>query len=123
VAPICDLLSIHPYFMHNAPGADKTAYEASLDRDVAFAAAAGKPLLATECCWGSLDDAVRVESVRYTLEQLKKRAIGWLVYLLHHSLIADAHRPEYGPLGFPGNLAFIEADGSLRPGHGVFNEY
>ena len=82
-----------------------------------------KPLLSTECCWGSLDDAVRTQSVRYTLEQLKKREIGWLVYLLHHSLIADAHRPEFGPVTEPGNLAFIEADDTLRPGHEVFNEF
>ena len=26
-------------------------------------------------------------------------------------------------VSFPGNLAFIEADGRLRPGHEVFNEY
>jgi hypothetical protein len=123
VEPLCDLLSIHPYFMQNAPGADKAAFEAALDRDLAIAAKAKKPILSTECCWGSLDDAVRVDSMRYTLAQLKKRGIGWLAYLLHHSLVADAHRPEFGPLGFPGNLAFIEADGSLRAGHGAFNEF
>jgi len=123
INPVCDLLSIHPYFVHNNPKASKEDYEKSLDRDVAFALKAGKPLLATECCWGALDDKVRVQSVRYTLTQLKARNIGWLVYLLHHSLIADAHRPEFGPLSGPGNLAFIEANGSLRPGHSVFNEF
>jgi hypothetical protein len=123
VDPICDLLSIHPYFVHNAPQASREAYEQSLDRDVAFALKVNKPLLSTECCWGATDDKVRVESVRYTLEQLKRRNIGWLVYLLHHSLIADAHRAEFGPLSGPGNLAFIEADGTLRPGHEVFNEF
>lgn len=123
VDPIADVLSIHPYWCQNNPNARKADYEKSLDRDVAFALKAGKPLLATECCWGSLDDAVRVESVRYTLTQLRARNIGWTVYLLHHSLIADAHRPEFGPTGGPGNLAFIEADGSLRPGHEVYNEF
>lgn len=123
VDPISDVLSIHPYFIHNNPKARKEDYEKKLDGEVAFAQKAGKPLVATECCWGALDDKVRVESVRYTLTQLKARGIGWLVYLLHHSLIADAHRPEFGPLSSPGNLAFIEADGSLRPGHGVFNEF
>lgn len=122
VDPVCDVLSIHPYWMHNYGGKQET-YETSLNRDVAFALKAGKPLLSTECCWGSQDDKVRAESVRYTLTQLKQRNIGWLVYLLHHSLIADAHRPEFGPLGGPGNLAFIEADGSLRPGHDVYNEF
>ena len=61
--------------------------------------------------------------IQYTLAQLKKRGIGWLAYVLHHSLIADAHRLEFGPVGGPGNLAFIEADGSLRPGHEIFNAY
>ncbi len=35
----------------------------------------------------------------------------------------DAHRPEFGPVGGPGNLAFIEAGSLLRPGHGIFNEF
>lgn len=123
IDPISDILSIHPYFMHNDPNANKAAYEKKLDNEVVFANRVKKPLLATECCWGAVDDAVRVDSVRYTLTQLKKRNLGWLVYLLHHSLIADAHRAEFGPLSMPGNLAFIEADGTLRPGHDVFNEF
>jgi len=123
INPMSDLLSIHPYWIHNAAQANKEGYERKLDAEVAYARKVGKPILATECCWGDLDDKVRVESIRYTLTQLKQRGIGWLVYLLHHSLIADAHRPEFGPVGGPGNLAFIEADGSLRPGHEVFNEF
>lgn len=123
VEPISDLLSIHPYYVHNAPNASKEAFEKSLDHDVVIAMRVRKPLLATECCWGALDDRVRADSIRYTFTQLKKRAIGWMAYLLHHSLIADAHRPEHGPVGFPGYLGFIEADDRLRPGHGVFNEF
>lgn len=125
IEPISDLLSIHPYWVpkKDQPDGGKAGYEKLLDVYVAFAAQVKKPLLATETCWGEVDDARRVEIVRYTLTQLKQRRIGWLAYLLHHSLIADAHRPEFGPLSGPGNLAFIEADGSLRPGHGVFNEF
>ncbi|HOJ39794.1 MAG TPA: hypothetical protein PK644_04930, partial [bacterium] len=123
VEPFSDVLSIHPYWVHNNHSASRQTYEKKLNEDVAFALKVGKPLIATECCWGDLNDHVRVESVRYSLSQLRKRNIGYLVYLLHHSLIADAHRPEFGPVGFPGNLAFIEADGSLRPGHEIFNEF
>ncbi len=121
IEPISDILSIHPYYKPNGP--TKAEYEKSLDVYVEFAEQVGKPLLATETCWGALDDAERVEIIRYTLGELKKRNIGWLVYLLHHSLIADAHRQEYGPVGDPGNLMFIEADGSLRPGHDIFNQF
>jgi hypothetical protein len=123
IAPLSDILSIHPYWTYDSPVQAKQDYEQLLDGYVGFAAQAGKPLIATETCWGSTDDARRVEIIRYTLAQLQQRGIGWLVYLLHHSLIADAHRAEYGPLSAPGNLAFIEADGRLRPGHEVFNEY
>jgi hypothetical protein len=118
--PISDWLSIHPYWQY---GQDKESYERHLDADVAFAEKVSKPLISTETCWGHLDDEKRVEIIRYTLSQHVERGIGWLVYLLHHSLIADAHRPEFGRVGDPGNLAFIEADGSLRPGHNIFNEF
>ena len=118
--PMSDLLSIHAYWL---PGTKKAPFEKKLDVDVAFAQKVKKPLLSSECCWGSLDDAVRAEIVRYTLTELKKRNIGWLPYLLHHSLTADSHGRGFGPVGFPENLAFIQPDGSLRPGHDVFNEF
>ena len=125
IEPISDILSIHPYWVPNLSCeiTKKPSYEKLLDEYVQFASRVNKPLLATETCWGSLDDSERVEIIRYTLGQLKKRGIGWLAHLLHHSGIADAHRPEFGPVGRPGNLSFIEADGSLRLGHGIFNEF
>lgn len=121
--PLCDVLSIHPYFFAHDPNASRTDYETRLDSNVELALKVGKPLVSSECCWGALDDQKRVESIRYELDNFKRRNIGWLVYLLHHSLIADSHRPEFGPLTDPGNLAFIEADGSLRPGHAIYNEF
>ncbi|MBN1246677.1 MAG: hypothetical protein JXC32_03425 [Anaerolineae bacterium] len=123
IEPVSDILSIHPYWTYDSPPHDKGAYEALLDTYVSFADRVGKPLIATETVWGAQDDGKRVEILRYTLGQLKQRGIGWLAYLLHHSLVADAHPAEYGPLSAPGNLAFIEADGSLRPGHDAFNEF
>lgn len=120
VEPFCDVLGIHPYLSNLS---DIAKFEKLLDDYVAFSAETGKPLIASECCWGSVDDEARVGLVRETFERLKPRKIGWLAYILNHSLIADAHRAEFGPLGLPGNLAFIEADGSLRPGHGIFNDY
>lgn len=122
VEPMSDWLSIHPYLIQDTPG-HRVQFQAMLDDYVAVAKETGKPLMATETCWGSLSDAAREENARFTLGELKKRNIGWLAYLLHHSMIADAHRPEFGPVGIPGNLAFIEAGGEIRPGHAFFNEY
>ncbi|MCE5258781.1 MAG: hypothetical protein LLG44_06915 [Chloroflexi bacterium] len=123
VEPISDVLSIHPYWTKESPHHDKAVYEKLLDEYVDISQRTGKPLIASETVWGSLDDVERVEIIHYTLSELKKRGIGWLAYLLHHSLIADAHRPAFGPTSAPGYLGFIEADGSLRPGHEAFNQY
>jgi hypothetical protein len=57
------------------------------------------------------------------MTELKKRKIGIMPHALHHSLIADLHLPEYGPVGGPGDLRFINADGTLRKGHEVYNEF
>ena len=130
VEPLSDVLGIHPYwFEENPPPVIGIAYhsiehfERMLDEYQEVATRAGKPLLVTECCWGSLDDQRRASNVRQSLRVFKERGLGYLVYLLHHSLVADAHKAEFGAVAHPGSLAFIEADGSLRAGHEVFNEF
>jgi len=126
-APLSDIISIHAYWTWNLtekrPGGGKEAYEEFLDEMVEVARKVGKDLIATETVWGALDDAKRVEVLRYELSQLSKRDIGFTVHALHHSLVADLHRPGYGPIGPAEALHFIEADGTLRHGHGAFNEF
>lgn len=121
---LCDVISFHPYLMDNPEVPDeKGQLERLMDDTVAFAAKAGKPLLATEACWGSFDDAKRVENVRWSLEQLNRRKIGWIACALHTSAVIDCHGPEFGPVNLPCNLAFIQADGTLRPGHEITRDY
>jgi hypothetical protein len=126
--PISDVLSFHPYWMWN--GGDrpqstvtKEGFERYLDDSLALANAAGKGLIANETVWGANDDVKHVEVMRYTLGELRRRGIGFTVHALHHSLIADLHRAEYGPVGWPETLHFIEADGCTRAGHEAFNEF
>lgn len=108
-----DVLMIHPYF---ATTCDWNAL-------TAFALKNDKALLATECCWGAVDDAKRVEIVRSDLDMLAKQEVGFLVHALHESYVADLHRPQFGPLSSAEYMAFIHMDGSLRAGHDVFNQY
>lgn len=121
--PISDILSTHPYYVWNAPDADKAAYEKSLDEYVAYAAKMGKELLGSETVWGAVDDAQRVAVMCYTLGELRKREIGFVVHALQHSLVADLHYPEYGPVDRPGAMHFVNPDGSLRDGHDAFNAF
>ena len=83
----------------------------------------GKPAIATECCWGANDDAARVKYVRHDLGLLKQAGIGFLPHALHHSPVADLHRPVPGRKWGTMYMGFIEPDGSIRPGHEVYNEF
>ena len=127
--PLADFVSFHPYCI---PGLDAESlahvgspaqFERFLDDVVAFAAASGKGLLASETVWGAVDDAERMSILRYTLGQLVDRNVGFGAHPLHHSLVADLHSVECGPVGFPGRLEFINADGSLRTGREAFNDF
>ena len=112
VEPLCEVLLIHPYSNDNG----------ILDLCVNYSKLVGKPLLATETCWGAIEDTERVAIISGTLKELAARNIGFLPHLLHHSMVSDGHRPEFGSVNRPG-FHFIERDGSLRPGHEVFNDY
>jgi hypothetical protein len=124
VEPICDLLMIHPYYIHGDKNREKKEeFSRFLDMYVDVSRKSAKPMLVTETCWGSLNDAWRVANIRYTLRELCNRKIGFIVHALHQSRVADLHGPETGPVGNPGNLAFINADGTIRKGHEVFNDF
>jgi hypothetical protein len=115
---------IHTYFGGEQNDADaKRRFEKRLDDYVELAASYNKRLVSTENCWGSLDDNWRAAEIRYSMGELAKRHIGIIPHALHHSLVADLHLPEYGPVGGAGDLRFINADGSLRKGHDVYNQF
>lgn len=120
-----DVLFFHPYWTRNRPGDTRQNFLNHVERNVNFANRVGKALLATECCWGSWDDAERAEIVRFELGELSRRGIGFLCHLLHETRVADGHRPDRGitvPRG-AGYMAFVNADGAARPYHDVFNEF
>ncbi len=95
----------------------------SVGKLVEYAKSVGKPILCTECCWGSLDDAERAKIISSELEALVHHDIGFLAHALHESLVADLHGPQYGPVSRAGNMVFINMDGTLRKHHEVFNKY
>jgi hypothetical protein len=111
--PISDVLLIHPYFANKQP----------LGEIAEFASQKKKGVIATECCWGSLDDAARAKIVETDLGLFKKHKFGFLPHALHESRVADLHGPEYGILSSASSMEFIKMDGSLRVGHGIFNNF
>ena len=121
--PMSDVITFHPYFAWNAWVTTPQQFESALDEAVAFGKSVGKPMLATETGWGALDDQKRSEVLAVELGALAKRGLGFVAHLLHHTLVADGHRPEYGPISGAGYMAFVEKDGSLRPHHDIFNAF
>jgi hypothetical protein len=123
VEPISDVLTVHPYFAQNGWVPEKKDLQQFLDELVDFTNRKGKGLVATETCWGSLDDQFRAETATFELGELSKRKIGFTPHLLYESRVADAHRPDWGPVSTPGYMAFVHRDGTLRDGHDLFNKF
>jgi hypothetical protein len=119
---LSDVLTWHPYWAWNTWRKDREDYIRFLDDSVQYAASVGKPLLSTECCWGAADDRKRAEVIEFELAQLKARGIGWTAHLLHDTKVADGHRSPWSHTA-AGYMAFIEADGSRRGYHEVFNDF
>jgi hypothetical protein len=78
----------------------------------------GKPMMSTECCWGAEDHAERASIVRTNLQALKQYKISFFPHALYTSGVADLHKYKEGLY-----MPFILEDGSLRPGHDVYNEF
>jgi len=133
----CDLWTTHPYKGFRSNPTDKAylnkenletrkiGYLAVTQKSLKLWESAGlkKPVVASECCWGSLDDEVRALIVEGALDGLTKLGVGFLPHALYTSPVADLHLPDLGPVANPGYMAFIRMDGSLRPGHDIFNKY
>jgi len=123
--PTSDVLTTHPYWAKNLWASDKGLFSKFVDDAVAFANSVGKPLLATETCWGSWDDRERSEMFQFELDQLVKRGIGFTAHLMHETLVADGHRPQLA-MTVPeaaGYMGFINIDGQIRPYHEAFNRF
>jgi len=128
VADFLDVLCFHPYRGEDIPigRAWEDAFARLCDVAVEIAQRKGKPLIANETCTGSLDDKKREEIIHRSLGPLKERGIGWCCWILHGGLHITCNREATdtnAPLGDRGYMAFIEADGSLRPGSEACNEY
>jgi hypothetical protein len=125
-----DLLTFHPYAWldwhidgRTSPRDEHFDQRIFLEIEELRKRKAEKPLVAGECCWGSLDDVERGEEISISLGVFKKHGIGFLPHALWCSPVADLHPPELGPVSGPGYMGFIQADGSLRPHHGIYNQF
>ena len=117
---ICDVYLTHLYYR----GEDVSQFESWVESFVNESKKFGKPLITSECCWGSLDDKHREELIRVALSTYKKFGIGYVVHALWYSLCADLHNPEDGRVTDNiGNLCFINKDGNIRPYHEIYNEF
>lgn len=121
--PVSDVLTPHPYFAWNSWVPERRLLAQFLDEAVDFANECGKAMVATETGWGALDDAKRAAILEAELEEIVDHGLGFTIHLLCHTLVADGHRPEYGPITNAGYMACIERDGTLRPHHGFINRF
>ena len=113
-ADLCDVISFHPYTQ--VAGQMKGMCE----RHVAFAREVNKPLICTEFCVGSFNDAERGELARENIETLEEYEIGWQAWQLCSGRFVTGSRERTDGNAVRANegyMPFVLPDGSTRPGH------
>ena len=117
---IFDVYLTHMYYT----GGSVEQFENTVKRFANEAKEDDRPLICSECCWGSLDHKKRADMIKVTLDMFKKYGVGYIAHALQYSGCADLHDPCDGRVTDDiGNLAFTLKDGSMRPYHEIFNEY
>lgn len=119
---ISDVYLLHPYF-GNGRFAEKEPFKNYTKEYVDYAHSKGKEALVTECCWGADDDDKRLSLIVPSLDTFDELGVGYIIHALMNSKCADLHYKNEGPWNIPENLSFINADGSLRKNHDIFNKY
>ncbi len=123
-ASICDVFLLHRYdFNYDDPDERIHLLTRELSALADTARKMSKGIFTTETCWGSLSDRQRAEYVRVSLQAHKNAGLGFIAHALAYSHVADLHNPEDGVVGSPGNLCFLNPDGSIRAGHEIFNQF
>lgn len=118
---ISDVHLTHLYF-GNPDNAE--IYDNEVKKYTEYLKERGKSWIVSECCWGSFDDNKRTELIKLTLDIFTKYHAGYVAHALQYSGCADLH--DYGDGRTSpdiGNLCFVKKDGSIRPGHDIFNDY
>ena len=117
---ICDVYLTHLYYR----GEEIEKFEQRVKEFAEEARRNAKPLITSECCWGSLDDKHRASLIRGALSVFVKYGVGFVAHALQYCGCADLHDPCDGRVTPEiGNLCFINKDGSLRPYHEVYNDF
>ena len=117
---MCDVYLTHMYYR----GGDVAKFEQTVADFVAESKKFDKPIITSECCWGSFDDEERARFIKVALSIFKKYEVGFVAHALWYSGCADLHDPCDGRASAEiGNLCFINKDGKMRPHHEIYNEF
>ena len=133
-----DVYLTHLYYV----GGPVEPFEEKVLRFVNEARENDKPLIISECCWGSTDDKLRGDYIDVALSTFVKYDLGFIAHALQYCgctdlhdvgdgrLTVNIHHPDHvdsegnpTPSANIGNLCFVNKDGSLRPYHDAFNKY
>lgn len=115
-----DVYLTHLYYT----GGDAEWFDGKVKRFCDEARADDKPIICSECCWGSFDDKKRADMMRVTLDIFKKYELGFVAHALQYCGCTDLHDSCDGRTTENiGNLAFVRKDGTMRPYHEIYNEY
>ena len=121
VCRLCDVISCHTYL-----GWTDDTMQPRVEANIRYSNRLKKPLINTETCQGSLDDATRAICIERTLDVMRQAELGFYVWQLCSGEMVSARRDRTDPNCAPGDsayMSFLQWNGKLRPKHEVVKKY
>jgi len=117
---VMDVITLHPY---NTGNVSKEEFEQYITNKLEHLEAIGKPVLITECCWGSVDEESRRNFLESEIGTYKKLGIGFCCHVLATSRVADCFPfDERTPIKEGLYMAFLDENYEIRKYHDIFND-
>ena len=113
-APLVDVISFQAFV------ADEKQLNWLCEEHLTLATKLEKPVICSAACLGSLDDRIRGEIAKLTIDTLEKYDIGWLAWHLVAGAIVGGSRwnPSHrGTKPDDGFMPFVLDNGATRPNH------
>lgn len=120
LAPLVDVISLHPYNMFGAP---KEQFEHEFVSILEYIKQFHKPYIITECVWSAPTAEERLPYLESELEVYNKYHVGYLAHGLFTSPVADLHPVERSGLEKGLYMAFLDDHLEIRKHHDIFNQY
>lgn len=118
---LMDVISLHAY---NVKNVSKEEYKAAITKKLDRLEELNKPVLVTECCWGTETEETRKPILESELSTYSELGMGFSAHILLTGKMPDSTPfDERNPIKSGLYMSFLDENYNIRKYHDIYNKY